>query len=146
MGRTKCDGEFSLIGHLLLRSECWRLCCSGKGGFVEVSHRVGATHLPGEFGSRCTEAVRNVGRNAISTPLSFENRRYFRFPEAAAKVNSTFWTASGLVAQCRSRLVLFGSLFQEAEEVCSWADLPCPLLLRRMYRLGTSVTDVRGHR
>ena len=39
------------------------------------------------------------GGNDISTTSSFENRLYFRFPEAAAKVNSTFWTASEQV--CR---------------------------------------------
>ena len=40
------------------------------------------------------EAVQNVGPNAISTTLSFENRRYIRCPEVAVRVDSTFWTAS----------------------------------------------------
>ena len=34
-----------------------------------------------------------VGGNAISTTLSIENRRYFRFTEVAVRVDSTFWTA-----------------------------------------------------
>jgi len=50
---------------------------------------------PGPRQPACCEAVRNVGRNAISTTMSFSNLRYFRFLKAAMRVDITFWTASG---------------------------------------------------
>jgi hypothetical protein len=55
--------------------------------------RVKTLDTSAEWGKETAEAVQNVGRNAISTTLSFEYRRYFRFPEVAVRVDSTFWTA-----------------------------------------------------
>ena len=46
--------------------------------------------------SNWLEAVQNVGRNAISTTMSFRNLRYFRFLEAAVRVDRIFWTLQRL--------------------------------------------------
>ena len=68
--RSAANSEVKLIGCPKCRSTC----------LPRVSR--GPPHL-----------FHKVGGNAISTTLSIENRRYFRFTEVAVRVDSTFWTA-----------------------------------------------------